>query len=674
MFRRAKFSKFKTVARPAYTPSSAFLVTLAVLLALTHAVLAVTATVEKSMTSDEVAHLTAGFTYNRLNDYRLQPENGNLPQRLAALPMTLSDAPLPPTSLPAWPAANVWKYGATFFYHQGQPAELWLFAGRAMIALVSAATGLLIFFWSRALFGWKGAFVSLLLFLFCPSFLAHGALATSDVVMTFLFLAAVGAWWRQLERPGVGPAALSVATFGLACVAKFSAVLLLPMFALTAAGWLLGRREGGWRPALGRVARSGLVHLVGGWAIIWLAYGFRFSAFAPGIDQGADYNHGWAWLTSDLGWEKPIIFGLKRWHLLPDAFLYGFTYVVQFAKQRGAFLNGEYGVHGWVSFFPLAFVWKTTIPLLLLCAATGVVAIRRLRAAGAGAMWERLRVFSPLLALFAVYWVTSLTTHLNIGHRHILPTYPVLFIVAGALGVWLDLRRPLAVAALSVLVGWHAFESWKIRPHYLAYFNAIAGGPENGWRRLVDSSLDWGQDLPGLKQWLDGHARGERVFLAYFGTGDPAYEGIRATMLPSLPAVGASRPWHALAPGVYAISATMLQQVYSSISGDWTLALEKEYQDLRPLEPLFLEFQNDPARHAALLRDAPAEKWTAGWNRFEQLRFARLCHFLRVKKAETSVGYSIRVYRLSAEEVRAATAGSIRDWQHLIERTVAASL
>ena len=248
MFRPAKFSKFKSVPRPAAPPSTAFLVALAVLLALLHAVLAVTAMAHKSMTSDEIAHLTAGQAYNTRADYRLQPENGNLSQRLAALPMTLGGVMLPPASLDTWKSADVWKYGHAFFYEQGLSADEWLFLGRAMIALASAATGLLVFFWSRALFGWRGAFLSLTLFAFCPAFLAHGALATSDVVMTFFFLASVGAWWRHLERPGVGGAALSAVTLGLAFVAKFSAVLLPPMFALIALVWAVGQaRAAGWR-------------------------------------------------------------------------------------------------------------------------------------------------------------------------------------------------------------------------------------------------------------------------------------------------------------------------------------------------------------------------------------------------------------------------------------------
>ncbi|MSU47636.1 MAG: hypothetical protein EXS37_00810 [Opitutus sp.] len=659
--------------RPAATPSTGFLLALAGLLALTHAILAVTATAEKSMTSDEIAHLTAGQAYNTRGDYRLQPENGNLPQRWAALPMMLAGAPLPPTSLQIWRGADVWRYGHTFFYVQPLTSETFLFAGRAMIALFSAAIGLLIFFWSRAHFGWRGAFLSLGLFVFCPAFLAHGGLATSDVVMTFFFLASVSAWWLHLEKPGAAGAALSATVLGLACVAKFSAVLLAPMFALSALGWLTGRvRADGWCAPLLRLARTTAMHLVVAWAIIWLFYGLRFSAFAPALADGANFNHGWDWILNGMGWPRAIFITLREWRFLPEAFLYGFAFVLQFAQARGAFLNGDYSTTGWVVFFPYAFLVKTTLPFLLLLLTGVITGGRRLGAAGWRAALTRLRPFTPLLALFAVYWVTSLTSHLNIGHRHILPTYPVLFIAVGAFGAWFDFRRRFAARLVAVLALWHAGESWLIRPHYLAYFNALAGGPANGWRHLVDSSLDWGQDLPGLARWLETHARGEPVFLSYFGTGDPAHEGIRATLLPTLPEVGPKRPWHSLTAGVYGLSATMLQQVYSSASGDWTMERETEYQKLRALEPLLLAYQGDPVRRAELQRDAPAENWALAWKRYELLRFARLCHFLRVRAADANIGYSILVFRLSTAEVAAATAGSLSDWSKLIERTVTA--
>ncbi len=672
MFRCAEFSKFKNVPRPAVTFSSGFLVTLAVLLALAHAILAVTATTEKSMTSDEIAHLIAGHSYNTLGDYRLQPENGNLPQRWAALPLTLA-APLPPTSLPDWKNADVWRYGHRFFYDQALPTDMFVFAGRAMIALFSAATGLLVFFYSRTHFGWRGAFLSLALFAFCPAFLAHGALATSDVVMTFFFLAAVTTWWRHLEQPGFGGAALSATVLGLSCVSKFSAVILGPIFALIAVVWFAGRvQPDGWRAPLLRLARSTAAHVVAAGVIIWVFYGLRFEAFAPALADGASFNHGWGWILQDMGWPRTLFIQLRAWQALPDAFLYGSAFVLQFSQQRGAFLNGDYSLTGWISFFPYTFVAKTTLPFLLLILVGVVAGFRSVKASGIRTVLTRLRPFTPLLILFGVYWATSLASHLNIGHRHILPTYPVLFIAAGAFGAWLDFRRPFAALLVSFLTVWHGAESCLIRPHYLAYFNRVAGGPANGWRHLVDSSLDWGQDLPGLAKWLNRHAKHERAFLAYFGTGDPDHEGIRATRLPALPEVGPERPWHPLSAGIYCVSATMLQHVYSSVRGNWTLEREAEYQTLRPLEALLLTYQHDPIRRAELLRDAPEVKWKTAWKRYEVLRFARLSHFLRVKPAIANIGYSILVFRLSDDDVAAATGGSLKDWSALIERTAAA--
>jgi hypothetical protein len=671
LFRTTELAKLRHVA-PRLQPSAAFLSTLAVLCALLHAVLAVTASSGKSMTSDEIAHLAAGLAYNTRNDYRFQPENGNLPQRLAAIPLTLAGQSLPPAEDYNWKAANVWRYGHAFFYERGLSTDEFLFLGRAMIALMSAATGLLVFFWSRALFGWRGAFLSLILFTFCPTFLAHGALATSDVVMTFFFLASVGAWWRHLENPGTGGALLSAVTLGLAFVAKFSAVLLPPMLALCALVWA-GRaaRQQGWRPVLARLVRSTAAHLAITWAIIWLFYGFRFSAFAPDFAVDAAFYHSWSFVLSDIGLPGKIIWHLKEWRILPEAWLYGLAFVLQFSKARGAFMNGDYSLTGWVTFFPFAFLIKTTLPLLCLLVVGLVASTGKFLRVGAAAAWSQLRPLTPLVVLFAVYWATSLISHLNIGHRHILPTYPVLFIAAGWLGRWLDLRRPFAALLVIGLTLGHIGASLRARPDYLAYFNELVGGSKNGSRYLVDSSLDWGQELPGVKTWLDAHARpGEPVFMSYFGTAEPDYYGLQhVKRLPFISVFETPQPLVALEPGLYCISATMLSHVYSDLRGPWTRAWENEFLAARAIEPALIDYTVNHARRAELLKSAPASKWQAVVKRYDVLRFARLCYYLRLRSPEAQIGHAIFIYRLSADEIHAATAGSLADWSNLMKQT-----
>ncbi len=670
------------LARPAvvlHRTRPVLLAVMATLLAL-HWLLAVGSKRGESVTADELAHLTGGFTYWHFNDYRIQPENGNLPQRWAALPAWLEGAKFPaPAGNPYWRTSDAWILGHQFFYETGEDHFPRLMAGRAMIALFSVATGLLVLGWSWRLFGPAGGLVSLGFFAFCPNFLAHGALVTSDVCMVFFFLASVGAYWRHLHDPRARWWVLSALLFGLACVAKFSAVLLLPMMMIMALvrAWapeplaLAGRTFATRAGKFGAIALStvgqGLVAVL----VIWAFFGFRYTAFNPALPGADHFIRPWETTLSNIGAQGDFIRRLAAWHVLPEAFLYGFSFVIEMSEYRSAFLDGAYSVVGWVRFFPLAFLYKSTLPLLLACvAAVGAVLARWRRSAVWAAVRGDLYRVTPLLALFGIYWIASLRLHLNIGHRHILPVYPVLFILVGILGRWLDWRRPVAALVVAGLLGWQVREAVHIYPDYLAYFNPIAGGPEQGHRHLVDSSLDWGQDLPGLKAWLDAHAAGEPVYLSYFGSGEPDYYGIHARRLPFINGFKIPQPWVPLRAGIYCISATALEHVDSPIRGEWTPALEKEYQWMRSFEPIFEVYFHDPARQAELDREASPEKWKRAWTRHDQLRFARLCHYLRVRRPDAQVGYSILIYRLSTAEIAAATAGSLDDWQALIRRTV----
>ncbi len=638
----------------------------ALLLAL-HFAMAVLSKQHESTTSDEIVHVTGGLAYWRFNDYRLQPENGNLPQRWVALPAWIEGAKFPDLDQPYWRMSDAWVMGHEFFYETGEDHFPRLMAARAMTALFSVMTGALIFCWSRRLFGTAGAFVSLVFFAFSPTFLAHGGYATSDVCIALFMLASIGAWWRHLETPGRGPFALSAVVFGLACVAKFSAVLLLPMMALCAAVHIATRRG-----RAGAVVLSALGHAAVAFGIIWAFYGFRYSAFNPALPAAEQFIQAWPEMIARTGRIGHVIHFLAGIHALPEAFLYGSAYVVQMAQTRSAFLNGQYSLTGWPSFFIWAFALKTTIPFMLASGWSLWLAIRgRIQpSAGPSGWWRGLVPLTPLFALLVVYGVSSVLTHLNIGQRHLLPIYPVLFILAGALGRWFT-RPPRWEALLAAaLVAWHVGESVSIAPHYLAYFNEVAGGPSEGYNHLVDSSLDWGQDLPGLKAWLDRNERpGETAYLAYFGTGEPRYYKIKAKRLPFVNGFHEEEPYVELGAGIYCIGATMLEQVYGRYRGPWTQELERDYQFLRTFEPMFQLYSTDPAARARLDKELAAEKWTMSRDRFQHLRFARLCYYLRARKPDASIGYSILIYRLTAEEVAAATAGSLRDWSLLIERS-----
>jgi len=137
----------------------------------------------------------------------------------------------------------------------------------------------------------------------------------------------------------------------------------------------------------------------------------------------------------------------------------------------------------------------------------------------------------PVVAYFSL----GISSRMNIGLRHILPIYPFLFVLLGAAAaeLWRG-RMWFTRGALVLLSSWYIWSAISTYPHYLAYFNEVAGGPENGHKWLLDSNLDWGQDLKGLKHWMDLNGVKKIQFL-YFGFHDisePKYYGIDAVYLP----------------------------------------------------------------------------------------------------------------------------------------------
>ncbi len=628
---------------------------------------------EHSTTADEIFHVTAGYSYWKLGDFRLQPENGNLPQRLAGLPLLWQDVHFPRLEQPAWRTADVAVIGHQFFYESGNDLPRMLAAARAMIALLGIACGALVFLWSRSLFGTTGALVSTGLFAFCPNLLAHAGLATSDMAATLGFLLAVWAGWRLLHRVTVGRVLALGAAAALLALSKFSAPLLVPMLALMAAarawrGSALPVRLGGFvtRVRGGRAAATltgALVAaaLVSG-LLVWAAFDFRYTA----VRGEGSLNRTWADVTmSDPalavaaptadhqpavatplrpGAIQAVVRPLRALHALPEGWLYGLAHVDRYSRWRPAFFMGEYRTTGWISFFPVAFLLKTPLPALALLALAGLCLATR---PGSPGRCGRLRYrLVPLVVLGAVYGGYALTIHLNIGHRHILPLYPVLYIGAGA--VALGFRRRGVALVTAILLAGQAMVSLAIRPDYLAYFNPLLGGPAHAYEHLVDSSLDWGQDLPGLKRWLEAHARGEKIYLSYFGSGSPADEGIAATRLADgnfdLGARAVAPP---MTGGIYCISATMFQQPYTLVRHGWTPALERRYAELRAWADAW-HAGRDP-----LPRDAAIQRLIE----LEHLGFGRLCAGLHGRAPDAEVGYSILIFRLTEAEVRALLDG-----------------
>jgi 4-amino-4-deoxy-L-arabinose transferase-like glycosyltransferase len=663
-------------------------------------VMALTAAGQKSMTFDEMAHLTGGYTYWAFDDYRLHPENGNWPQRLGALPAVLSGARFPALNQPAWTTSNLYVIGDQYLYFSGNDADTLLSRARAVMTLVGVALGALVYAWSRRLVSPEAGWLSLGLFVFSPMFLAHGPLVTSDMTAALFFTAAAGAIWVVMHRV-TPPRVLGAAVLVAGCaLSKLSGPILAPVALIMLVARVIDGRPlpiafRGAAVEYGSRARQ-VVVLLGvllvfalvAWALVWASYGFRYTAFSAAT-TGKDAFLGQ--VQDQPGIVGRVLSTARQHHLLPEAYIYASLLTVQFANERAAFLNGQFATTGWWWYFPYAFSVKTTIAAMLI----GVLALAALvvrwkdgREGGTG--WTRARAGlyagTPLLALVGIYGVFALASNLNIGHRHLLPIYPALCILAGGAAFWIrplfsraqsdppqtgrgrrarkvqavvagpsfsSARRALGVATLALLA-WHVAESISVRPSYLAYFNQLAGGPSQGYLHLADSSLDWGQDLPALKQWLDGERlqRGDgNVYLSYFGTARPEYYGIQATPLAGFIDRRQPSPPVPLGGGVYCVSATMLDVVSRLF---YKPEYETNYQAAAKNAAIFARASQDEQSMSSLMRDTGEEYWRQLFGDFDQLRTGRLLAFLRQRRPDAMVGYSILIYRLTDADVAQA--------------------
>ncbi len=249
------------------------------------------------------------------------------------------------------------------------------------------------------------------------------------------------------------------------------------------------------------------------------------------------------------------------------------------------YLDGSLQSSGWWYYYLAALAYKVpegTWGLLVL----GLVVLAispRSRATWA----DELAVgIVPLTVLV----VMSFGTDINLGLRYILPAFPYLFIATGKVAPWVaglvpPIRRQVAIVGVAGCLGANVLAVALIHPHYLAYFNWASGGAAHGSEHLIDSNLDWGQDLVNLRDWLRENAPGERVGLAYFGQINPnllklrelAYdmpgEGFDWFLAPALP--GTIRPMNPswpvdgsparLEPGLYAVSASFVRGLPYSI-------------------------------------------------------------------------------------------------------------
>jgi len=424
-------------------------------------------------TSDEPNHIACGMEWLQRGTYTFETQHPPLARVAAALGPFLIGARV--RGQVQHDTMSVPVEGAQILYRDHR-YDLTLALARLGILPFFWIACLVVYWWARRYYGALVAIVALFLFSFLPPVLAHGELATTDMPLTAFVGASFVAVLRWVEQPTLRRGALAGACCGLAVLSKFSSLPFLPACLGCALALYLALERPGLRSLLPAARRSlpslGLA-ISSGALVVWA--GFRFS-------------FGKVWFT-----RIP----------LPAPELFSGIEAAAAHNRLGhhTYFFGQFSASGFWYYYPVVLAIKTPLALLVLFGPGLFLALRKSNRPAH--VWQPLGLIAGVLAI-------GLYSRINIGLRHILPIYMGICLLAAIAAVRLPrwLPRRWGKAALALLLLWFGGASLLAHPDYLPYFNLLAGSqPE---KIMVDSDLDWGQDLKRLAYRLQ-EAGADRV-------------------------------------------------------------------------------------------------------------------------------------------------------------------
>lgn len=502
-------------------------------------VLAIASEWGDSIIVDEVPHIGAGYSYLVKQDMRLNPEHPPLAKDLAAVPLLFANLKQDVFNTKMWQTDinGQWEFGRSLIYNSGNNADLIRHLVKLPMLLFFILSAILIFKWARRLYGDTGAITALILFAFSTTVLAHSRFVTTDVPALFGVLLATYYFVRCLKQPTGSRLIIAGLAFGVALLLKFSTFLLVPFFVLLAVIYGLAQEDRKILNSLRGIGHSIFVFLVGFVMIVWPVYYFHTYHYPP-ERQHNDTRQ----LLSSYGnraFADPVVWASDK-PVLRAAAQYGLGLLMVNQRAIGGnttYFLGEVSRFGWRSYFPIVYFikeplawWGLVIIALLFTTLQFRYPVREWLNRSYHLIRNRPDDFAMLLWLL-IYWGVSIYSTLNIGVRHLLPTFPfAILLVSGQIsrvGARLQVlgsRKKLTTyyLLLTTILGWYVYENVRVFPYYLTYFNQIVGGPSGGYKYVVDSNVDWGQDLVRFSDWIK-ESNIPKIEFDYFGWADPSY-------------------------------------------------------------------------------------------------------------------------------------------------------
>ena len=577
---------------------------LLVLLAV-HAVLLGLSGIKQSPTLDEPGQLVAGLSHWQTGSFNLYRVDPPLIRTVASLPIAISGYRLDWGSDDKGTGSDaVFDLGEDFVHVHGR-SSLWImtWARWACIPL-SLLGGWICFRWAGDLFGRAAGYLACGLWCFSPLLLGHASLIAPDAHATALGLAACYTFWQWLKRPTWTRAILAGGVLGLAELAKTTMILFYPLWPLLWFLYRLPQRADMTRQRWLREAGVLGSQLAVSICVLNLGYLGEGSMtrlgnfeFVSELFAGAGPGNG----DGGNRFERTIFASIPV--PLPRNYILGID-IQQKAfegSSRPWYLRRHYRSTGWWYYYPYAVLVKTPVGTMGLMVLALAIRFTKLRP---HIHWtDAMVLLAPAVIIFSAAVIKSkFSNHV----RYILPCLPFVFIWASQLAVFFNdaaallaarrlrdvtanplndakqiateditvtntprgggayaervktqwIKSALGIAAAALLI-WSVINSLWVYPHSISYFNELVRGPRNGPLHLLDSNVDWGQDLLFLEKWNQRTAGELPVYLAFYNHYNPFdLEIARLEPWPFEQGVTDAKP--RIAAGYYAVSVNLL--------------------------------------------------------------------------------------------------------------------
>lgn len=404
------------------------------------------------------------------------------------------DSKLPITALNMLPRA------VEQLFHPGltkPDASIDIMRGRYVSLLAAVLLALLVYNWSAELYGQPAALLSLLVFLLCPNFLAHGVFVSADIFACLFMTGSFYFLWKFGNSGQMLHFFLASLSVAVAQLSKFSMVHLFILFpVIVTIAFLTGNRQ----LRMGRLVKLLFIFTGVNWLVICAGHLF-YGMFIP--------LNNYQFQSSAFQQLQKIAHGAGGWLLVPfpSPYIKSMDVVMYFDKLGGGmpgslngptYLLGTSSVHGFWYYYFVVLLYKLPLPvLLLLTACTVLYLVRR----SSRVFWKN----EMYLIIPAIYFLIYLNFFYStqVGVRHIMIILPLLYIFIGYF--FKQLNTGVSRYIFYALITWQLISVAAYFPHFLPYTNELITDKKLAYTKLADTNICYGEGGRFLQQYLRQH-------------------------------------------------------------------------------------------------------------------------------------------------------------------------